>query len=161
DNQRPSELPRKADPQPAPVVEQIPRQGRGPLSLPASINPGIDPDKQRSSESPSKPEHTDPVAALKPLLERIQTEGTGVRVVKEGPKWHRVKYTAANVKYDVRKTDSLVSPYVADVTWFGRDFITDGFETEEQAAAAELPKTCKDYKDPPRWWAKLAFLESR
>lgn len=87
----------------------------------------------------------DVAAAIEPVtsFEKIITRGksavdqsTLVYFNKGKSTWLKRKYTVSNMKYDVKKTDSLVSPVVALVTF---DLIVEAsvpFQTKEEADAA-------------------------
>jgi hypothetical protein len=105
----------------------------------------------------------DPLGSLKAILKQISADGTKERVVDfTGPgKWRKRKYLPVNLQFDVKKTDSLVSPFVASVTWSAAFFATPDFPTREEAASAPLPSKPDYSKGGPLWWAKLAFQDGR
>ncbi len=78
----------------------------------------------------------DPVASLRALVASVKERGSE-------------KYVARAMTYDVVKTESLVSPYVATVDW----------ASYERAASDSEPG------DEPRfrgaYWARLAFQDGR
>ena len=67
------------------------------------------------------------------------------------------------IKFDVRKTDSLVSPYVATVTWLDNAYLTPERGTKQEAEADSLPKepTVKADSHSTPLYAKLAWQEGK
>ena len=110
----------------------------------------------------SPPERADPVAALKPLLAKIGQQGTTPRVTdfSEPGKWRKEKRLAADIKYDVSKTDSLTSPFAATVTWLNDAYFSAKFPTRAQAERAEVPEHPVS-GGTFRWWARLAFQDGK
>ncbi len=112
------------------------------------------------ADEPAKP--ADPVASLKVILVKITNDGTKPRVTdfSAPDKWCKARRLAVGIKYDVRKTDSLVSPFVATVTWLDDVYRTQEFPTRDEAEKAELPK-----KPVPgtglSWQAKLAYQDGK
>jgi len=80
----------------------------------------------------------EPVASFEKIIARGKEavdQFTLVHFNKGQSTWRKHRYTVSNMKYDVKKTDSLVSPVVAVVTF---DFIDDSsapFQTKEGADA--------------------------
>jgi hypothetical protein len=111
-------------------------------------------------DEPAKP--ADPVVCLKALLAKIEKEGTKPRVTDftRPNEWYKARKVAVGIKYDVRRTDSLVSPFVATVTWYNLTYLTRAFPTREAARKAELPKAPLPGKGD-QWWAKLAFQDGK
>ncbi len=109
----------------------------------------------------------DPVAPLKTLLARIEKEGTKERCcnikramyqeqTNSRGQWWKRKLAAEDIRFDVRKTDSITSPIVASVTWYSYERRSGYFDTSEQAKNAEITGN----KFMPRfghWEATLAF----
>jgi len=101
------------------------------------------------------------------LLAKARTEGTAERVVPHGSGWHKRKLTAAELKYDVRKTDSLVSPYAATTKWFSREYVSNDVATKNAADKLVLPQEPIDFHlgvDVPalaEWQATFAFQEGQ
>jgi hypothetical protein len=83
-----------------------------------------------------------PVESLKPILAKIEQNGT------QSPTKYRAPLVASSLKYDVRKTDSLVSPYVATVHWYSHD---RGAEITEKGSTPGLWG----------WNATLGFQEGK
>jgi hypothetical protein len=86
----------------------------------------------------------DVASAIEPVtsFEQIVTRGKGavdqstlVLFNKGKSTWHKRKYTISNIKYDVKKTDSLVSPIVALVTFDLAVEHSVPFQTKEEADA--------------------------
>ena len=104
-------------------------------------------------------EKSDPVAALKAVIRRMETEGTKERVTNflAPNKWVKRKAVARDVKFDVRKTDSLLVPYAADVTWVSAAYLSPEVPTKEEAEKAKLPAT--PFAPKFRHWAKLSWRD--
>jgi hypothetical protein len=82
---------------------------------------------EQTQPAPEQPkEAADPVESLKAIIAKVQLNGTAPRVTdlkKPGVWWEKRRQMAVDIKYDVRKTDSLVSPYAATVTYGVETFI--------------------------------------
>jgi hypothetical protein len=82
----------------------------------------------------------DPVTLFKPILARLQTERTAIAVSStDQGKWFKRQMAASSIKYDIHKTDSLVSPFEASVSFTALSWIGPECPTQEAAAASELP----------------------
>ena len=103
----------------------------------------------------------DPVAKLTPILEHVRTHGTKDRVLPteraaylEKEKllrgWRKRKLHAENVEYDIRKTDSLVSPIQAEVKFSSYECNSPVSSSKEVAERMELP-TNPDWHNEPRY----------
>ncbi len=109
---------------------------------------------------PSQAKPSDPVALFEELLHRVKRDGTKARATDfTAPgRWAKKKGLAEDVKYDVRKTDSIVSPIVASVTWKSHVYMSDDFSTREAAEAAPLQDRGIM---PGSDWATFTFQEGR
>jgi hypothetical protein len=123
------------------------------------------PQQAKPPVAPARLAGPDPVAVLKELLVRLQRDGTEERVTdfNKPERWTKRKYEIANLKYDVRRTDSLVSPFTAKVVWTSVWFETTEFPTEGQARRAELPArpAFVPRADSLPDWAELAFQDGK
>lgn len=118
-----------------------------------------------NTSAPNKVEVKDPVAELKALLAHIEDNGTEERVTDNESTWRdgehekgwvKRKYRATKLKYDVKKTDSLVSPIIAVVTWVPVQYTGPVCRTREEAAntnLAEKPSSVWTPKPPLGPWA--------
>ena len=103
----------------------------------------------------------DPVALIKPILVKLEKDGTEENVTDfvDTGKWIKRKYVASTIKFDVKKTDSLVSPFIAMVTWEPKAYISGSYGTKLEAEKAEIPKI--PIAGGTRWWAELAFQDGK
>ncbi len=118
------------------------------------INPSSSPSSKEVSNG------SNPVSDLKLILVKMEEHGTTERVVDflADGYWQKRKHKAASIKYDVRKTDSLVSPYVASVSWDVVGRLTKAFPTKEGAEKAEFaPPTILS----ERWNATFAYQDGK
>ncbi|MCL6752292.1 hypothetical protein KBT16_15505 [Nostoc sp. CCCryo 231-06] len=86
----------------------------------------------------SQVENSDPVAQFKTLIEEKQTyinKGAGILKSSEG--WTRMSAKVADIKYDVNKTDSLVSPYTG-ITTLDVLLTSEKFTTESEARGTAI-----------------------
>jgi hypothetical protein len=100
--------------------------------------------------------------ALKPLLTRIEKEGTAIVVsdfVQPG-RWMKRHYKATDVQFDVTRTDSIVTPYKTRVTWLNAAYVTPFFKSEAEARQAQLPDKPR-VSGTVRHWAELAYRDGR
>jgi uncharacterized protein YbaR (Trm112 family) len=126
-------------------------------------------ERKRAAEiAASRPEvpkaNTDPVGAIKELLTVIERDGTQPRVVevKGKGRWLKRHYAARHLKYDVQKTESLVSPYAATVTWSVDFYDTEERATKQEAEADAVPKEPTSKASRSNWWwAKFAWQEGK
>jgi hypothetical protein len=134
-------------------------------------------------QKPAEPPRADPVALLKELLAKLERDGTPERIVRDSdlatqlglqsgrPRkntlgelssgWVRCKSRMLDLRYDVEKTNSLVSPIAAHVTWYSYPYRTSRFRSKEEASQAEMKA---DYllKDlTVRDFADLAFSDGK
>jgi len=97
--------------------------------------------------------------ALKELLKVVERDGTPTRVTdfKKPGHWQKRHYTATRIEYHVKKTDSLVSPCLATVSWLEDAYLSQERATKREAEADPLPKqpTAGSHSTP--FWAKLAW----
>lgn len=65
-----------------------------------------------------RPAAVDPVASFKTIVDRFQSGLNDFEIVKEDTErgWYRIRPRVANIEYDVKTTDSLVTPYLAVLT---------------------------------------------
>jgi hypothetical protein len=78
----------------------------------------------------------DLVAKFEQLISASQDKTNSVREVLWNPlikKWIKRKYTATNIKYDVKRSDSLVRPVVAYVSFWMTSHGTNGYSTKQEA----------------------------
>jgi len=103
------------------------------------------PSDPSNPDDPSKAK--DPVAQLRAVLARIEKNGTQERIVNGGTwnvdpsggkGWVKRKYTASDLKFDVRKTDSLVSPLTAVVTFDPVQYSGPLCQTQQDAERTTL-----------------------
>lgn len=73
----------------------------------------------------------------------VATTGPVVYYLKESKKWGRATATLGEVKYDVRKTDSLVTPFIGSVAFEVTERIST-YASEADARAAVRPKEKKE-----------------
>ena len=120
-------------------------------------------EQAQPSEAGGKgPGKDDPVGQLKGLLQKLQTQGTPERVTNfNDPDWNKRKMFASEIKYDVRRTDSLVSPYLADVTWHVTQYSTPNVPTKNEAEKAGLPMKPSPKPEGEVWSAQLAFQDGK
>lgn len=121
-----------------------------------------EPQKDVQRETQKEPQReTDPVAALQPLLEKMEKEGTTIRVTdfSEPNQWFKRKDLATKIEYDVKKTDSMVSPYVAEISWIPVRYKSDDFNTKEEAEKAGLP--ARPIITGNIWHTELAFQNGK
>lgn len=138
---------------PEPTVSVSPQTTAGPVSLKEKTK-----EELRASEPPAP---KDPVKELVAFIRQVENKGTAERVtdfIRRG-EWVKRKYVGRNFKYDVRKTDSLVSPFTGHVTWVADFHRSESFKSKHEAEAAPLTVIvpAKD-KDTPLW-ATLAFQD--
>ena len=105
------------------VQDRLPGKPQEPQALRAATGP-----------APS----AEPVEGLKPLLARL-VKTTVEEVKHDGKGWYKVLSLAINVAYDVRKTDSLVSPYLSTIRWGIGESISAHCASKEQARKASVP----------------------
>ena len=79
----------------------------------------------------------DPVAAFEALIQRASaaTPGSWVYFAQGAKKWARGYARLDDVKYDVKKTDSLVAPLAAVVTFKLTTSISPRFDSQSEAEA--------------------------
>jgi hypothetical protein len=86
----------------------------------------------------------DSVAALKPILAKLERERTEPRVGEFArKKWHKRQFRVVNgtIKHEVEmRLDDPKLPYKVRVTFEAEAFATPNFATKEEAEAAKLPK---------------------
>ena len=81
----------------------------------------------------------DPLVDFEQLIKKSSTVMDGRSTVYFAPaikKWSRRFESVRNVKYDVRKTDSLVSPFVGEVHFLAITLRTKLFELKSEAETA-------------------------
>jgi hypothetical protein len=86
---------------------------------------------ERPCASRGKP--ADPGAVLKPILAKLEREGTTPRVGDfNRKKWQKRQYRVVRgtMKQDVAKTENLKAPYRATVTFEAEAFATQLFATK-------------------------------
>ena len=95
----------------------------------------------------SQENSSDPVAQLKTLIQERETYiSNGGVWNNRSIGWARVSAKVADVQYDVRKTDSLVSPYTGIAT-FNVIMSSDFFATESEARGTDTGNA-KDSSKP-------------
>jgi hypothetical protein len=79
------------------------------------------------------------VAALEPLLNRLQTEGTVARVTdfRKPGTWQKRQFVASEVQFDIVKLDATKA--LATVSWLPIAFLGPESESREEATRAPLP----------------------
>lgn len=93
----------------------------------------------------------DPVAEFEGFLQSAQKATDSQEMVylnHYNQKWAKRKFSTTDVKYDVKKTDSLVNPIVGVVSMNLRTEQTDLFPTKEEAQSATVfePRFTNTYR---------------
>jgi hypothetical protein len=85
----------------------------------------------------SKP--IEPVPAFEAIVVEAGTQKTEAKVGFNGKKWIKQFFRVGEIRYDVKKTDSLVDPIVGIVSFPVEMRVAGQFETKEDAEAATQP----------------------
>ncbi|MCI0376953.1 MAG: hypothetical protein L0215_05060 [Gemmataceae bacterium] len=99
------------------------------------------------------------IAEIKTLSKRMEKEGTEETVSDFFGGWQKRRYFATEVKYDVKKTDSLIAPFTAEVSWMPAAYITQKYTSKKQAEKAALPK--KPNISKVQWHAKFRYEDAK
>ena len=85
-----------------------------------------------------KPIASDPVADFKSFVANssVPTEWTDVVFIPKTQKWKKNYFSLSEVRYDVKKTDSLVSPINGTVSFSIKLRISRFFDTKEEAESS-------------------------
>lgn len=85
----------------------------------------------------------DPVSDFKALVASASEpkEWTGVHQNSRTQKWSKQQFTAGEIKYDIKKTDSLISPVKGLVSFPVTMRMSEYFDTKEDAEAAPVAPT--------------------
>src|SRR5262249_25530770 len=105
---------------------------------------------------------SDPAVALRPTLEKFRRDGTRPRVVPSpAGGWLKRRFLPRDLNWEVHTTESVVSPFVAILTWKDAYYCSAGHATRDEADQAVLPLFPTPQRDTASNWAELAFQEGR
>lgn len=82
---------------------------------------------------------SEPIASFKRLVERASSEKDAVFVGRIGSAWVKHHDRISDVKYDVRKTDSLINPMVGISSFNIWARTTSGYTSEIDAENSPMP----------------------
>jgi len=106
-----------------------------------------------------------PVESLTRLVAAFGEKATPIRIanVPGERRFIKLQYRAASLGYDVEKTNSLVSPCMAKVTWYDELYMSPEVASREEAAPLEVSTTPIANKErrEMRWTATLALQDGR
>lgn len=113
----------------------------GDKSVSNSKTPPVQESKTSTAQQddPSAPATVDPVASMKALIdahEKAVAQAVPVVYSDDHKKWTKLRMRMENIEFDVKKSDSLVSPFVGEVSFDASLQHTDFFDTEEEAATS-------------------------
>jgi len=136
------------------------------------IMPDSKPDSKKESPAVIRPPKNDPVQAFKEHVQKMEkTVATSATVIHDKQGWQKFRFKLANIVFDVKNTDSLISPLEGIIMCGRSSQVSPFFLTKEEAQAYSFTGATfneNDVTSPPlqlrySWqdnrWVRTGVLE--
>jgi len=101
---------------------------------------------------------SDPLTSFKRKLDSATTAAQSAALVQVDGQWQKVRFKIVDLKYDVKHTDSLASPYTAKVAFKASEGLTT-LRNEKSAARSDPDPKMPDTTLQDGYYATYAFQD--
>ena len=101
---------------------------------------------------------SDPLASFKHKLDSATTAAKSPALVQVEDKWQKVRFDILDLKYDVKQTDSLATPYTAEVAFKASQGLSK-LRDDKSAAQADPDPEMPDATLQDGFYAVYAFQD--